>query len=179
MRGRAGDAHPDGLSRETNRDLTGRNGEVWGRRAGMVLLIAVCALGLASVFGQRSATQGAGTREATLSVRAPATLRSGLIGQVRIAVDAHRDLARPRIVISDDWIDGITVNTILPEPAASALSEGGLVLRYGPIPAGERLIVQIAIQVNPTTAGRRDWRIALDDGERRIAQVRRAGWIAP
>lgn len=174
-----GASAPDHLSRATHRDLAGRRLEVWARRAGLTVLAALCALALAGAFGQRTTTVHARASEAELAVSAPTALRSGLITQVRAEVTAHRPIARPRLIVSEGWLDGVTVNTLDPEPDAEALTGEGLVLRYGALEAGGHLVVRLELQVNPTTAGRRTWRIALADGARELAVVTRDGRIYP
>lgn len=57
---------PDKLTLAQNRDRAARR-EPWFRRIGLSLLIALCLLGLANLFGQRPGTTKAATAAASLS----------------------------------------------------------------------------------------------------------------
>ena len=50
---------PPDLSADRHRDLVGRRHEPWVRRGVLVVFVAVIALGLANVFGQRATTSSA------------------------------------------------------------------------------------------------------------------------
>ncbi len=170
---------PAGISAERDRDLAGRGHEPWVRRAVLLALVAVLALGLANVFGQRSTTSVAAEPAAELTVRAPASLRGGLLGQLVVRVDARRRVAQPRIVLERGWLDGITLNTVVPEAADQADDEGSLVLAYGEVPAGDSLTVRIAFQVNATTLGSRPADVVLRDGAAEVARVERSVTVFP
>ncbi len=86
------DGAPDGLTLERNRDLRGRAGHMWYRRALLGVVGVFPVLALLGVFGQRPTVTSAHTLNADLQVTAPARLRSGLIFQVRVEVTAHRDM---------------------------------------------------------------------------------------
>jgi hypothetical protein len=170
---------PSGLAADRHRDLAGRSHEPWVRRAILLAFLAVAALGLANVFGQRAATSSAAGDAGELTLEAPDRLRSGLIGQGTIRVDAAQRIARPRLVLDAGWIDGMTINTISPEAADQGSDEGRPVLAYGELPAGESLVVRISYQVNPTTIGSMDGGVALLDGDRLIARVDRTLVVFP
>lgn len=63
---------PDGLSLERNRDLRGRSGHGWYRRALLCVVAVLPVLALLNVFGQRPTTTSAHTFAARLEVTAPA-----------------------------------------------------------------------------------------------------------
>jgi hypothetical protein len=170
---------PAGLTAERNRDLQGRRHEPWIRRAVLVVFVAAIALGLANVAGQRASTSAAEGPAAELSVTAPAALRGGLLGQLEIRVEARRRIAQPRIALERGWLDGITINTVVPEAADQADDEGRLVLANGELPAGDSLTVRIAIQVNPTTLGEKPGGVALRDGATELARVERGVTVLP
>jgi hypothetical protein len=83
---------PDGLTLERNRDLLGRSGHVWYRRALLSVVAVLPVLALLNVFGQRPTTTSAHALDADLVVTAPARLRSGLVFQVRRGDRARREL---------------------------------------------------------------------------------------
>jgi hypothetical protein len=53
------------------------------------------------------------------------------------------------------------------------------VLSYDGLDAGERLVVWLQFQVNPTDAGRRSYDVELDDGDTPITRVDRAITVLP
>jgi hypothetical protein len=170
---------PDGLSAERDRDLGGRRHEPWVRRVFLLALLALVALGLAGVFGQRASTTAADGPAATLSLDAPDRLRGGLLGQGVIRVEARRRIAQPRLVLAEGWLAGMTINTLTPEAADQEDDGGRLVLAYGELPGGGSLTVRIAFQVNPTTIGTQPQDVELRDGGRAIARVARTVTVFP
>ncbi len=170
---------PAGLSAERHRRLLGRAHEPWVRRAVLLLLAAAVALGLANVLGQRASTSAAAGPAAELELTAPAVLRGGVLAQLDVRVEARRRIAQPRLVLDRGWLDGITINTVVPEAADQADDDGRLVLAYGELPAGDSLTVRIAIQVNPTTLGRKPGGVELRDGASEIARVERSVTVLP
>lgn len=170
---------PAGLTLRHNRDLEGREARPWTRRALLALLAVVLAAGLANVFGQRPASSAAEAAEARLLLRAPARLRSGLLFEARVTVEAGAELERAALVLDPGWLDGITVNTIEPAPIGEASRDGRLVLELGRVPAGDRHVLWLHMQVNPTTLGRRQADVVLEDGGRELARIERTLTIWP
>jgi hypothetical protein len=173
------DDEPDQISVPRHRDLAGRRMEVWLRRGALLVLLGICAAGLANVFGQRARTSVAAGPAATLRVEAPDRLRGGLLGQVLIRVAARERIGEPRLVLGPGWTDQVTVNTISPEAEAQADSGGRLVLAYGPIAAGGTLTVRIEFQVNPVNIGRRSQDVELRDGATTVVRVTRMLTVFP
>jgi hypothetical protein len=116
---------PEGLAADLHLGLRRRWVEPWVRRLLIVLFVVGIALGLANIFGQRSTTSAVAEPAAELTVTAPARIRGGLLGQGEIHIDARRRIARPRIVLERGWVEGVTINTIAPEPADQDDAEGG------------------------------------------------------
>jgi hypothetical protein len=172
-------ALPEELDLGRHRDLERRGVERWVRWAVIAVLTAGLALGLANVFGQATTTSDAAGADAALGVQAPTAVRGGVIYQGRITIRAHRRLPKPRLVLADGWVEGVTINTILPEAAAQDVRAGALVLAYGPIAAGDALTVRVQSQVNPTNVGRRSQDVALLDGTRLVARVHRTVTVFP
>ncbi len=170
---------PEGLEPKRHRDLRGRGHEPWVRRIVVCALLAVLALGLANVLGQRATSSSASEAAARLSVTAPQTLRGGLLWQGVIRVEARARIARPRIVLGRGWLEGMTINTVVPEAADQADYDGRLVLAYGELPAGDALTVRIALQVNSTTLGREPQDVELRDGDTPLARVERNVTVLP
>ena len=169
---------PDQLVLARHRDSAGRL-EPIVRRIGVALLLLLCLLGLASLFGQRPGTSRASVAAASLSVYAPAHLRGGLYFEARFHVVAHRDLKKATLILDPGWAEGITINTIEPSPIGQASADGKLVLTLGHVPAGKSYILFIQLQVNPTNVGRRSQNVELDDGTTPLLRIRRTVTIFP
>jgi hypothetical protein len=170
---------PDGLSLERNRDLQGRSGHVWYRRALLCVIAVLPILALLNVFGQRPTTTSAHTLAADLVVTAPARLRSGLIFQVRVKVTAHQDIEKPQLVFDPGWWESMSENSMAPNPSSQTNENGRIVLSYNKLSAGHDLIAWLYFQVNPTNVGKRREDVELDDGSTRITYVHRSLTIFP
>ena len=170
---------PDGIDLRRDRDLRGRAWEVWVRRALFALLPAVAILALLNTFGQRPVDAVASADAASLEVRAPTRLRSGLLYEARFRIDADRDLAAAAVVLAPGWLEGMTINTIEPSPEKETSAEGRLRLELGPIAAGESFVLYVQSQVNPTNAGRRSQAVALYDGKEKILEIPRTVTVFP
>lgn len=139
------------------------------------LLAAISAAGLANLLGQRPVTTAAGELEVT----APSRLRGGLFYEGRFALSARDAIEDAVLVLDSGWLEQITVNTIEPAPETEAGSDGRLALGFGPVEPGERLVVYIQFQVNPTNVGRRSQRVELRDGAELVAAVNRTVTVFP
>ena len=137
--------------------------ERWVRRGGLALVVAFLGLGLANVFGQASSEQSVGNDTAELTVRAPDSVRSGLVYQVLFRIDARVDLEEPALVLDPGWFESFTTNSYQPEPVEWEHRAGRNVLVYGPIKAGEHLIARLQYQVNPTAVGPRTQNVVLEE----------------
>jgi hypothetical protein len=167
------------LSRSRDRDLRGRGYQVWTRRALLILLLAVPVAALLNLFGQRSTISSARGSAATLTVKAPESLRGGLIFEGRFEVQARAALKRPKLVLGPGWTEGMTLNTTEPQPKAERSSGGTLTLIFDPIPAGERFTFWSQWQVNPVNVGRRSQDVSLWNGKARVASVSRDVTVFP
>jgi hypothetical protein len=134
----------------------------------LVLVAAVSLLALLNVFGQWPSSATIAASAATLEVRSPLAVRGGLLFQARYTVRASRDLKAATLVLGRGWLDGLTVNTIEPSPVNEASRDGRLSLELGHVPAGEKHVLYIQYQVNPTTVGSHTQTVALYDGDERI-----------
>jgi hypothetical protein len=170
---------PQGLTFKTHRDRKNWWQSLWLRRVFLVILGGVIVLGLLNVFGQRPATTSARGGDAELTVYAPRHARSGLVYAARFRVDAARDLARTRLVLSPGWAEGYTVNGLAPQPLTEGSSDGKLNFGFGHIAAGRHLTFWVSLQVNPTNIGHRAQDVWLYDGTELIATVHRTITIFP
>jgi hypothetical protein len=171
---------PQGLTLERHRDLRGigRRGIVV-RRAAYAVIGVVCLLGLVNVFGQRPRTASANAAAATLDVYAPSRVRSGLLFTARFTVSAKRDLKDATLVLDPGWAEGMQINTIEPSPIGEASRNGRLSFDLGHIPAGEKFVLFMGFQVNPTNVGRRPQDVELLDGDTHISTIDRTITVWP
>ena len=148
---------------------------LWARRAVMTGFAVIAVLGLLDVFGQATTQSTARTPAAVVRVTAPSAVRGGLFFQSRVEISARRALEHPRLVLDEGWVEGMQFNSIEPAPVSEASRDGRVVLSYDRIDAGERLVVWMQFEVNPTNVGHRSYGLELDDAETPVAAVHR--WI--
>jgi hypothetical protein len=170
---------PEGLTLEHHRDLEGRERRPHARRALLGVLTAVLVLGLLNIFGQVRSVDVAETDAARFEVSAPSKIRGGLFFEARYIVDALAEIERATIVLDSGWLEDITLNTVEPAPVEESSRNGKIALELGRIPAGERYILYLHFQVNPTAVGFRSQDVELYDGERLLASFDRTAIVWP
>jgi hypothetical protein len=152
---------------------------LWVRRAVLALFAAIAVLGLLDVFGQGTIHTAASTPAAVLRVSAPGAVRGGLFFQSRVEIRARRAIAHPRLVLDEGWVEGMQFNSTEPAPISEAGRDGRVVLSYDGIDAGERLVVWMQFEVDPTNVGHRPYGLELDDAETQVAAVHRSMTVFP
>jgi hypothetical protein len=152
---------------------------LWWRRGLLSCVAALPVLALLNFFGQHPTTTSAASPEAGLTVTAPSRLRSGLIFQVKVSVTAHQEIGQLQLSFDEGWWESMSVNSIEPEPSNETSHDGKIVLSYGNLPAGKRLVCWIYFQANPTNVGNRSEDVVLEDGSRVLARVNRSLTIFP
>jgi hypothetical protein len=172
-------ARPDEIQLNRHRDLEGRDNEVWIRRGILALLGVIPLLALINVFGQRASTSSAAVGQATLQVHAPRAVRPGLIYQAVFTVEAKSELEDAALVLHSDWVNGMTVNSLVPDPISETSQNGSLRLELGRIEAGQSYKLFVYFQVNPTTTGRKSQTVELVDGDHTLGTVSRAMTVYP
>src|SRR4051794_12216506 len=100
--------------------MEGREWHRWVRRALLALLTLFVVAALFNQFGQRPSSATATTPQASLKVYGPTRVRSGLIWQARFTIRASSEIKDARIVLSEGWLEGNTINTIEPSPIGEA-----------------------------------------------------------
>lgn len=159
--------------------MQGRGWHRWVRRALLGLVTGFVLLAAFNVFGQRPSSNTVTSREASLKVYAPSRVRGGLLWQARFTIRANEEVKDARLVLSEGWLEGQTINTIEPSPVGEASRNGSLSLDLGHIPKGERYELYMDFQTNPTNIGHRNADVQLQDGERLLLSVHREIWIFP
>ena len=169
---------PDHLDLARHRDNP-ETAEIVTRRVLFVLLTAFAVAALLGVFGQRPQQSVAAADGAELDVSAPSRLRGGLLFQARFTVEARGAIENASLVLARGWTESMQINTIEPSPTEEASRDGDLALSFGPLAAGDRLVLSMQFQVNPTNIGRRSADVGLYDGEELLAQVDRTLTVFP
>ena len=152
---------------------------LWARRAVMTGFAVIAVLGLLDVFGQATTQSTARTPAAVVRVTAPSAVRGGFFFQSRVEISARRALEHPRLVLDEGWVEGMQFNSIEPAPVSEASRDGRVVLSYDRIDAGERLVVWMQFEVDPTNVGHRSYGLQLDDAETPVAAVHRSLTVFP
>ena len=170
---------PDGIVLKRHRDLDRRRGEAWVRRALFVLIGLVPLLALFNLFGQRPHLSSAASPPSSLEVYAPSRVRGGLLWEARFTITAHRELKDAVLELDKGWLEGMTMNTVEPAPVGEGSHDGKLVLDLGHVPRGQRHILFVQFQVNPTNVGRRPQDVSLYDGSRLLTTIHRRITVFP
>jgi hypothetical protein len=172
---------PEHLDEGLHRELAGRRTEPWVRRGVLLVLVVILALGLANVFGQRASITDVSSAGAGLRMSAPTAARGGDIFEMRLEITAAgAPIEKPRVVLGRGWLEGITINTQSPaDVAEEGTPNGGVVMSFDTVPAGQTLTVRMQLQVNPTTVSRREAVVVLRDGGRELTRVTRTLTIFP
>lgn len=169
---------PDQLTLNVSRDREGKR-DVVVRRVGVAALGILLALGLLNLFGQRPSTTTAEGEAATLEVYAPERVRGGLFYEARFRIDARREVEEATLVLDPGWAEGITINTVEPGPIGEASRNGDLAFELGRIPAGQKHVFFLQLQVNPTNVGHRSQGVRLYDGDELLATIDRSITVFP
>ena len=170
---------PKGLDERENVELRGRARHPFYRRALLALVAVLPVLALLNVFGQKPLTSSASTPAATLTVDAPDHLRGGLIYQARFEITARRAIAHPTLLLDTGWWEGMSVNSIEPQPSSESSQNGKPTLSFDSLSAGQRLVVWIYYQANPTNVGHRNQSVVLADGTTPLVRITRHVTVYP
>jgi hypothetical protein len=172
-------AVPDEIDLARDRDLRGRDKDLWIRRSLFGLIALIPLLALFNVFGQRPTTAKATVPAATLSVFAPTKLRGGLLWEARFHITAHQELKNAILRLGTGWAEGMSINTIEPSPTGEASHNGQLEFTLGHIPQNNSFILYVQFQVNPTNVGHRERSTTLFDGDTEVAALHQKVTIFP
>ena len=172
-------AVPDKLTLKRHRDLEGRERRPYIRWLILSLIGLVLLLGLANVFGPRPHTDTAAADGIELEVYSPEHLRSGLFFMSRFTIQAEREIEAATLLLDPGWLEGITLNTLVPSPVGEANRDGKIAFDLGRVRAGTKHVFFLHFQVNPTEIGRRSQDVELLDGESPLLAIDRTVTIYP
>jgi hypothetical protein len=170
---------PGHLTLQRNRDLGRHGGEVWTRRAIILILLAIPVAGLLNLFGQAPTSGSTAGPAGSLTVTSPVRIRGGLLYEARIEVRARRALAQPKLVLDPGWFESLTLNTKAPEPVQEATQGGRVAYTYDRLAKGALMIVWLQFQANPANWGSQSEDVSLYDGGTRLMTVKRSLFVFP
>jgi hypothetical protein len=171
--------YPDELDPGVHRDRTGTGWRVWARRALLGLFALISLAGLLDVFGQQPSTATAAGPGAAVAVQMPGAVRGGLIFQMRVTIEAKKQIDSLRLVMDPSFYDGMTFNSMTPGAVSETDRDGRPVYQYGTLPKGTRYVIWFQCQANPTNVGRRGATLEVDDGTTPLAAVHRTLTVFP
>jgi hypothetical protein len=70
-----------------------------------------------------------------------------------LTVDAKEEIDKATLVLDSGWTEQMQINTIEPSPVGEASRQGRLALDFGHLGPGDKLVVYLQFQVNPTKRG--------------------------
>ncbi len=170
---------PDQLTIARHRDLRGREHRPYVRWVVLTVLGLLCVFGLLNVFGQRPQTETAAGDGVELEVYSPEHVRSGLFFMSRFTIRTDRELEQATLLLDPGWMEGITLNTLVPSPVGEANRDGRIAFDLGRVRAGTEHVFFLHFQVNPTEVGRRSQNVELLDGETPLLAIDRTVTIYP
>jgi hypothetical protein len=172
-------AVPDRIVLPRHRDLEGRRGGIYWRRAMVGLLTLFAVLGLLNVFGQRPENTTVAARGVSFQLHAPSALRGGLLYEASFTIHAPRALKHPVLVLATGWAIVEQINSLEPSPVTQASRDGQIALGLGSIAAGSTYTLFGEFQVNPTSVGRYDGDVSLYDSGTRLVHIDRTIAVYP
>lgn len=113
----------------------------------------------------------AASPRAALTVETPGILRGGNWFETRMIVEPRVDVADLAIAVDQRLWRRMSVDTLIPDPESVEATDGRYTYRFGPLRAGERLVVKIDGQIQPTGPRRLQGRVSARDGERVLASA--------
>jgi hypothetical protein len=152
---------------------------LWTRRATLTVLLVFPVAAALNAFGQQPSTSSTGGAPVRVALEAPRVVRGGLLFQSTLQIDAERTVDHLRLVLDDGWFEGMQISSIEPQPTSEASRDGRVVLSYGRLRSGERLVVWVQSQVDPTNPGRRKYGLTVQDATTDIARIDRTITILP
>ena len=97
----------------------------------------------------------------------------------RFTIRAEREIEAATLVLDPGWVEGITLNTLVPVAVGEASRDGRIAFDLGHVRAGTKHVLFLHFQVNPTDVGRRAQDVELLDGETPLLDIDRTVTIFP
>lgn len=139
--------------------------------ASLAVLGAILATALTGVLGGRTTTVERNNAAVAAEIQVPTILRNGEFFEMRVKIDARRRIDKLRLGIgSRIWRD-VTVNTMLPAATDEIYQDDAYRFTFGQLESGNRFVVKIDSQINPSRRGRAQGTIDILDGDTVLVSV--------
>ena len=159
-----GDSRPDGIEEEHARALGSRG---HANPLGVVLLGLVIGSTMLGIAGSE-VDLSVSANGASLSWHGPERIRNGEFLEMRITVESDQPIERLVVGIGAALWEDMTINTMIPSPAEEASVDGEFRFDFGPLPAGQSLLVKVDAQINPDVLGGNEGTVTAYDGDRQL-----------
>lgn len=137
----------------------------------VVLLGAILATAATGVLGGRTMTVARKNAAISAAVEVPTILRNGEFFEMRIKIDARRRIEKLGIGVgSQVWRD-VTLNTMVPASTQETYQNGSYLFTFGPIESGNRFVVKMDGQINPSRRGTTEGAVDILDGNTVLLSV--------
>ncbi|KTR83773.1 hypothetical protein NS277_07345 [Novosphingobium barchaimii] len=154
---------PDSINRQNERNSGGPS------PLPILFLGAILTAGLAGLFGgQSDPVREVRDNGTILSVRAPTTLRNGMLFETVIEVTPTRPAGDLVIAVSDGLWREMTINTTMPAAQEESHAHGYQRFSFGKAAPGDVLRFKVDGQINPPLFAGSSGEIAVFDGERKL-----------
>ena len=150
------------------------------RRVVLVLLATFLVLGALNFFGLRMGTASASGGGYQLQVRYPRIGRPGIGAPLQIRVQHDGGFDGPvTVVMSSDYLDILTVNTITPDPSQTTTTDKQVIWQFDQ-PPGDTLTVSFGAEFDPNEhLGSHDATTSVLDNGKPAVAVDYTTWEAP
>lgn len=138
----------------------------------LLLLVVLLGAGLAGLLGgQADSVRSAQGDAASISVRAPQILRSGMVFETIVEVKPIQPVPDLVVAVSDGLWREMTINTMIPAAQEESNKDGFHRFSFGKAEPGETFRFKIDGQINPPLFAGTNGEVALFDGEKKLASV--------
>lgn len=157
---------------ETQTDLTADEGRLRVarnfRRAGLLIVFAFIAAGLAGLFDTREGRGSATGGDVELKVSYPERARAGLDSTLELTITRPGGFDEPiPVAIDAEWLSIFQVGGVQPQPDSETATPESAIWEFEP-PPGDTLEVSIDLALRPALRGGKPGRVAVlgaDDSE--------------
>jgi len=145
-------------------------GHRWKRHAspGSVLLLSALLIAAALGYfgGQPHPPRTIARPAATINMEFPEVLRNGQFFEMRAKIRTKQDFTDLRVGISTAYWHDLTINSMVPAPEKETTENGEYRFSFGPVKAGEEIVIKIDGQINPSMFAGTRGQITLLDGDK-------------
>lgn len=137
----------------------------------IVVLAVVLAVALTGLAGGDRTTVSVDNAAIELLYSTPRIIRNGEILETVVRISAHRQIDKLVVGVEPGLWRELTVNSMVPGAASESYSDGFYRYAFDKLAPGHVFFLKIDQQVNPSLRGVNRGRIAIFDGDRRLADV--------